>query len=304
MFTRSDETFDVEGVPCAAWLYRPVEVERPPVVVMAHGFGAHRSFRLPCFAERFAAGGLAVLLFDHRGLGDSDGKPRGLVDPFRQLDDWRSAIAYVRRHPELDGDRIGLWGTSFSGGHVISLAAEDPGIAAIVAQVPFVDPISTARLIGAGAIARLLLAGCRDRIRSLFGCSLRIPVVGPPGTTACMTTPAALDGYRSIVGSEPWENSCPARSAFAFTRYRPMWRARDVRCPAFVALAEQDSLIAPRVVERAAGKMDAELLRLDCGHFDVYHDPIATELADRESAFLRRSLGVTAGVESWVTHAA
>lgn len=304
MYTRDDVTFDVRGVRCGAWMYRPLDIECPPVVVMAHGFGAHRTYGLPPVAERFAHDGMAVLLFDHRYHGASGGEPRGLVDPFRQLDDWRAAIEFARGDSRLDGERLALWGTSFSGGHVISLAAENPSIAAIVAQVPYVDPVSTAGRMGPLAIGRLLFAGALDLVRSVFGGAHRIPVAGRPGTTACMATEDSFEGYRSLVGNEPWENRCPARSAFAFAQYRPMWRAKHVRCPAFVALAEQDTLIAPHVVERAARKMEAELVRLPCGHFDVYIGPQAEMLGRMQSDFLRRHLGVMTGVECWRSRAA
>ena len=127
-FTRTDVDFVSSGTRCAAWLYRPRGVARPPVVIMAHGFGAERTFGLPAFAERFAAAGLATLLFDYRGFGQSDGQPRNLVSPRRHVQDWKAAIAAARRLPEVDTDRIALWGTSYSGGHVIVAASEDPAI--------------------------------------------------------------------------------------------------------------------------------------------------------------------------------
>ena len=82
---------------------------------MAHGFSGVRDQRLDAYAERFAAAGLACLVFDYRHFGDSGGQPRQLLDIGRQLDDWRAAIAFARSLEEVDGDRIGLWGTSFSG---------------------------------------------------------------------------------------------------------------------------------------------------------------------------------------------
>jgi len=139
MMKRIDADFVSKGLKCAAWLYLPEGAARPPVVVMAHGFAAERSFGLPAFAERFAEKGLAVLLFDYRNFGDSEGEPRNLVSPKRHLEDWRAAIAHARSLEAVDGTRLGLWGTSFSGGHVLVSAARDKGVRAVVAQVPFVD---------------------------------------------------------------------------------------------------------------------------------------------------------------------
>lgn len=121
VFTREDLDFESGGVRCSAWLYRPAGIARPPVVVMAHGFGAERSFGLPAFAERFASRGLAVFVFDYRGFGASEGEPRYLINPWRHIRDWRAALSHVRSLPGLDADRLGIWGSSYSGGHVIRL---------------------------------------------------------------------------------------------------------------------------------------------------------------------------------------
>jgi alpha-beta hydrolase superfamily lysophospholipase len=96
---------------------------------MGHGFGAERRFRLPAFAERLCAAGLAVLLFDYRGFGDSEGTPRGLVDPGRHLADFAAAVRYAQELKGVDGARLALWGTFLSGGHALVTAARLPGIA-------------------------------------------------------------------------------------------------------------------------------------------------------------------------------
>ena len=138
-FTRTDSDFMSHGVRCSGWLYVPTGKQKPAVVVMAHGFGAEKTFGLEWYAERFAQNGLAVYVFDYRNFGGSDGQPRNLVEPKRHNEDWINALAHVRRLPQVDPKRIGLWGTSFSGGHVIVTAARDQNVRAIVSQVPFVD---------------------------------------------------------------------------------------------------------------------------------------------------------------------
>jgi dienelactone hydrolase len=95
-YTREDVTFDSDGTPCAAWLYRPDRAQPPPIVVMAHGFAAIRALRLDAYATRFAQTGYAVLVFDYRGWGDSAGQPRRVLDINAQHADWRAAITHAR----------------------------------------------------------------------------------------------------------------------------------------------------------------------------------------------------------------
>ena len=134
---RIETDFQSAGTRCAAWLFLPESGGAPgcpPIVVMAHGFGAQREMRLPDFAERFVSQGLAALVFDYRCFGDSDGEPRNLIDPRRHLEDWNAAIDHARALPDLDASRLALWGTSFSGGHVLAVGSRVSGISAIVSH--------------------------------------------------------------------------------------------------------------------------------------------------------------------------
>ena len=136
---RLDVRFACGDSTCAAWLYLPVGIASPPVVIMAHGFAGTRDVALPYFAERFARAGLAAFVFDYRYFGASGGSPRQLVDPWSQLEDWRAALAQVRRMDGVDHSRVGLWGSSLGGGHVMVIAAEEQSLRAVVAQAPLID---------------------------------------------------------------------------------------------------------------------------------------------------------------------
>ena len=115
---------------------------------MAHGFSATRDLRLDAYAERFCAAGIGALLFDYRHFGASAGEPRQLLDIRRQHADYRAAVAYARGLDWVDPDRVALFGSSFSGGHVIAVAAQDPRIAAVVSQCPFTDGLATLPKLG------------------------------------------------------------------------------------------------------------------------------------------------------------
>ena len=191
---RSDHTFQSAGVPCAAWLYRPEDSAGGPVpcVVLASGFSGTRDQRLDAFAERFAQAGLAALVFDYRHFGDSGGEPRQLLDIGRQLADWQAAIGYARTLDGIDPARIALWGSSFSGGHVMALAARDPAVAAVVSQVAFADGLKTLpHLGGLGQALWLTREGLRDQLGALLGgrSPRMVAAVGPPGSRAVMNKP-------------------------------------------------------------------------------------------------------------------
>ena len=114
---------------------------------MAHGLAGVKEMRLDAYAERFAAAGYHVLVFDYRHFGASQGRPRQLLDIRRQHEDWGAAVSYARARPEVDADRIVLWGTSLSGGHVLAVAGR-VGAAAVISQVPHVDGLASALALG------------------------------------------------------------------------------------------------------------------------------------------------------------
>ena len=150
-FTRHDVPFASGDSTCAAWLYLPTGVTSPPVVVLGHGLGATREMRLDAFAERFAQAGIAAFAFTYRHFGDSGGQPRQLLSIKRQLADWDAAIAYVKARRDLDGTRVAVWGSSFGGGHAITVASRHPELRAAVAQCPFTDGLASALALGPAA---------------------------------------------------------------------------------------------------------------------------------------------------------
>ena len=289
--TRKDSDFKSKGVRCAGWLYLPGGSEQPPVVVMAHGFSGWRSFRLADFAERFAAAGMAAFVFDYRTFGDSDGRPRNYVHPYRHVEDWEAALAHVRTLPGIDRSRIALWGTSFSGGHVIVTAARVPGISAVISQVPFVDMISIAATFRPAFIMKFLAAGVWDVLRAFtFRKEYTVPVIGDPGDFAVMNAPDVRPAFEALIPKDTaWPNAIPAR-LFLLPPYRPIKSAPSVKCPVLVVMARKDSIIPCRDVEKLAAALPAgRLVSFPIGHFDVYHANIE-EVASAEIEFLQEKL--------------
>jgi fermentation-respiration switch protein FrsA (DUF1100 family) len=134
---RTRVTFHSGGMELAGYLYCSADATRKlPCVVMGHGFSGTQD-RLFGGAERFAGAGMAALTFDYRNFGQSGGQPRQVIDIKGQRQDWHAAVSWARSRPEIDPDRVALWGTSLGGTHTIFVAAGDPRIAAVVAQIPY-----------------------------------------------------------------------------------------------------------------------------------------------------------------------
>ena len=174
-FTRQDITFTSVGKKLVGWLYVPNGVkpgDKRPTIVMAHGWSAVKEMYLDDFAAKFSNGGFVVLVFDYRNFGDSEGEPRSHIDPHMQLEDYRNAITWATLQPMVDGNRIGIWGSSYSGGHVIHLASYDRRVKCAVAQVPLCQipralPPRRIRWFSVGLKVRSWLVFLRREIRAL-----------------------------------------------------------------------------------------------------------------------------------------
>lgn len=293
--TREDLTFDSAGVPLAAWLYRPAEAgdDAVPCVVMAHGFSATRRDGLEPYAERFADAGLGVLLFDYRGFGDSGGEPRQVIEIRGQQDDYRAAVRAAARVPWVDPARIALFGSSFSGGHVITVAAGDAQVAAVISQAPFADGVAQLRNTPPLTAARMTV----DAIRDVAGAALGRPPVmvapaGAPGTYAVMTAPEAEPGFRAIVGEDSrWRDEVAARVMLRVGLWRPVRDALRVSCPVLVCVCDDDATTPPApALQMAQNAPRGEVVRYPIGHFDIYLGESFERAVGDQVAFLQRVL--------------
>src|SRR4051794_22824626 len=263
---------------------------------MAHGFGGTKDSGLLPFAEAFAEAGTDVLLFDYRGFGESSGEPRQFAWPARHREDYRAAVEFARGLEGVDPDRIVLWGTSWSGGHVVYMAAGDPRIAAVVSQSPDLDGIRTLMNVGhyagLGQQLRMTWMGLQDALRMARGQEpLMIPTVGPPGKIAGMSTEESEPGMKAIAGPT-WRNEVTARAVFAEWTNRGITKMDQVRCPILVQIADRDS-VAPPAAARAAtwrAKGRVEVREYPCAHFDIYVGDWRNRLIADQLHFLRRHL--------------
>ena len=273
---RQDIEFTSSGTTCRGWLTYPAASTRAvPLVLMAHGFGGTRDMHLEQYARRFNAAGMATLLFDYRTFGDSDGQPRNRMSPSAEVADWHAALAYVRTLPGVDHARLALWGTSFAGGLVIRVAAQDGRVAATVSQCPLLDGLAAARELGryAGPLGPLRVGahGLLDLARSaLGGAPHYIPIAAKPGEVGAMTSADSLEGYLRLA-TPGFRNEVTARTGLLVPLFRPIRDAAHVTCPALLQICEKDTVAPPSAAEKAAARMPkAEVVRYPVGHFDVY----------------------------------
>jgi uncharacterized protein len=274
--TRRDVEFDADGTTLRGWFYPAPSSAPASVVVMAHGFSLVKEAYLDRYAEQFVAAGLAVLVYDHRNFGASDGTPRQEIDPWRQIEDYRHAITYASTLPEVDPDRIGVWGTSYSGGHAIVVAASDLRVKAVVCQVPAVNGVQTGwRRI---PMAQLAAAGkqfAAERIaRMQTGEVATRPVIGDAADRPVYAADDAFDYFTMVEKFAPsWRNEVTVRTGewsrvYNASDYIEMVSPR----PLLMIVADDDTLSGTDLQLSAFNRaLEPKQLRIiPGGHFDPY----------------------------------
>jgi pimeloyl-ACP methyl ester carboxylesterase len=258
---------------------------------MSHGFSATKEMALDSYADLLCAGGLAVLVYDHRCLGASDGEPRQLVDPWAQARDTIAALDWLEARHEIDPARLGLWGSSFSGGHALVVGALDERVGAVVANVPFVGHPDGERTDD-DAFARLVL-GVREHTQRADGVIGPIPVVterGVDGDAMLPQTEAAewfLDeGGRT--GSR-WQNRVLLPGGSSMGDFDPAIALPRLRTPTLLVLASEDR-VAPTSAGLTAFEIlpgTKELLVIVGHHFTPYAGDALAQSATAALAFYR-----------------
>jgi fermentation-respiration switch protein FrsA (DUF1100 family) len=277
---RKDIEFKTEdGIKLRGWHYLPEKrTGKVPTIVMAHGFSAVKEMYLDRFADAFAAAGLGALVFDNRNFGASDGEPRQEIDPWQQVSDYRDAITFAETLPETDPARIGIWGSSYSGGHVMVVGAIDRRVKCVVAQVPLASGHDNARrLIRADYLAGVQQMFADDRRARMAGKPpAMIPVVAEdPAAPSALPTPDSWKWFTETGRSRApsWKNEVTLRSVEMFTEYEPGSYAAFISpTPLMMVVAVGDVLtvadLALGAYERALEPK--RLVTLPGGHFDAY----------------------------------
>jgi uncharacterized protein len=298
-YERRDVTFPSEGLTCSAWYYVPTGLktgESRPVIVMAHGYSGVKEAYLDNFASKFADAGFVVLVFDYRYLGASEGEPRQQIFWYEQIVDYRNAITWATLQREVDATRIGVWGTSYSGGHVLQLAAFDKRVKAVVAQVPAagawesyfaaLPPEQVAKISAMHAAART------GRMKT--GRISYAPVVAPEGQSAVMPQPEAYEFFMRVGKIAPrWQNRVTVESLEAGMYYDPTAFIQLISPVPLLMIVASDDIVTPTAVETKAFERAGEPKRLIVvpgRHFDPYQGPKHAEFVTPEIEWFERYL--------------
>lgn len=276
---RRDIEFDAEGTTLRGWFLTPDGAPAPfPTVVLSHGFSAVKEMFLDRYAERFAEAGLASLVYDNRNFGASDGEPRQEIDPWAQVRDYRHALSFAATLAEVDAGRLGVWGTSYSGAHVLAVAAIDRRVRAVVSQAPAISGWrNVLRLVRADLIALYRAQFDADRAERYRGAApAMVPVVAEGVFDPCALPTADAWQWFTEAGrtiAPAWRNEVTLRSVEMLSEYEPgVYVPRISPTPLLMVVGAHDHLTVAD--EALAAYNDAlepkRLLLVDGGHFDVY----------------------------------
>lgn len=298
-------TFRSEGATLRGHFLQAAAPGPAPCVVLAHGFSATTAMCLDHCALAFNAAGFAVLFYDHRNLGRSDGEPRGEVNPWIQARGYRDAVAFARSLPSVDPDRVAIWGLSFSGLQVLVVGALIPGLAAILAQVPSCGAEMPGLEPSDAVIATLKTTFESGDVRGTPETTEGpMPVVSPdPVGLPSLLLP--VQAYRWFIdyggrhGSQ-WQNRATRVLPALPVPFHPYLTAPYLTAPTLMLIGQDDEMARCNpAVQRAvfdAISAPKRLVEIEGGHFGGLYQPSAA--FDRAMGlkinFLREHLGGSA----------
>lgn len=270
--------FEAEGGDhLRGWLFTPATVRKQyPAVSMAHGYGGVKEHGLRRFAQAFTDAGFVVLVHDHRNFGASDGAIRHDIDPWRQIADWRRAISFLESQPNVDPGRIGIWGTSYAGGHVLVLGATDLRIRAVVSQVPTISGYQQGlRRVAPDAVEALERQFDEDERAQFRGEPPRRQQIvnDDPAIPAAYRSKDAIAFYLQHLPEGIWKNDVTVRSGRFSRMYDPgNWVARVSPTPLLMIVALADRITQTDLQLRAYEQAlePKKLVTIEGGHFDPY----------------------------------
>lgn len=288
-----------QGLRCCGLYYQADagvrdDIRNKHCVVMAHGISGVKEFRLDAYAEKFSQAGYNVFVFDYRYFGESEGQPRQLFNIAWQHQDYLAAIEYVTAVYKISRDKVILWGSSMSGGHVMAVGATLPDLAGVIAQVPHVNGFASVSLTPFVVALKLSCLALQDLLGSVLG---REPVyvnaAGKPGEVALMTGPGEEGRYWKLgPPGFPFDQRIAARALLSLVRYNPGEKLKRLKAPALVQVGLKDiTTPAGAVIKACRRASTVELKTYAVGHFEPYVEPAFSTFISDQIAFLNRITG-------------
>jgi pimeloyl-ACP methyl ester carboxylesterase len=238
-----------------------------------------------------------VLAFDYRGFGASEGEPRQQISINRQVADYQAAVSCAQQLPGVDPNRVVLWGSSLSGGHVIRVAAGRDDIAAVIAMTPLTNSLATGRRVIAQYSLLTAMRSTLDGVLSKAAVArgkapIMMPVVARPGEPGALALDGAYESYLSLAGPT-WRNEVDATVGLELSMIKTKAYAKALRAKLLVQIADFDRFVPADSVAKTAVQGRGQVHRYPCDHFDVWpgHDWFDKAARD-QVAFIKRVLAV------------
>lgn len=276
--------YEVNGVLVRGTFYRPSGAHGPlPVIVLAHGWAMVAGGDLEEYAATMVNAGFAALTFDFRNLGASEGAPRQELDPHQQIDDFRAAISYVRSRPEVDRERIGIWGSSYAGGHALTVAAIDKRVRCVVAQVPSIDGYAAGlRRVRHDKASERRMRFNADREARFAGSEpTTLPIVSDDPDAAVVYP--GRDSFDYMIEESKrcptWVNAVTLKSLEMAQEYSPGDFIRRIGpTPLLMIIADNDGLTPTDLQQDAFNQAHhpKKLILVSGGHYSVYRENFDT----------------------------
>jgi dipeptidyl aminopeptidase/acylaminoacyl peptidase len=276
------------GERLSALLYLPEGPGPHPAVVLGGGWCYVKELVQPMYASVFARNGIAALIFDYRYMGGSTGEPRQHIDPWQQIEDYRNAVSYLETRPEVDAERIGAWGISYRGGHVMILGALDPRVRAVCGVVPTVDGWQNMRLAHGTLGFRRLQEAILEARRKLFATGEHTYIPHQPqaeGDLAVWPFPKSKVTFARLKQTQApaYDGRSTVASAELLLSYSVMpYVERLVGTPTMLAVAEGDDHTHWDLAAKAFDAIPGERKRWHVvprsGHLTLYEDEAAVAI--------------------------
>lgn len=273
--------FKSQGLNCAGWLFLPENLsksQKAPALVMAHGFAAVKEQGLEPFAKQFCEAGFVTLVFDYRFFGDSEGEPRCQHFPLEMAEDYKNAVTWLQMQTEVDPQRVGIWGTSYSGGIAAHVGTVDPRVKAVVSQVPsMITPTDRQRMNPEKwvQVGEML---ARDRMERYTTDNISYLKVVASGDLPCaLPGEESYNHYTKYGNDAPnFQNQITLESLERMREFNPVGSINMMTPTALLVLpAKNDNLLPFDAVKAAFDRAGEpkEIVPMPIGHYDVYEDP-------------------------------